>query len=71
MQTPMTSFHLIPAWHEVTVNASDIMVTSFTLFVNLVTSHLACVLHAHKHGACALIKNGIQVTWHACKLTQT
>ena len=30
----MTSWHLIPTWHEWNVNANDIMMTWFTLYVN-------------------------------------
>ena len=56
MQTPMMSWHLIPTWHEWNVNANDVMVTWFTLFVNLVISHLACMSHVCVHGACDLIK---------------
>ena len=42
-------------WHEWNMNADDVMMTWFTSFTNLVTSHLACVLHVHMHGACVLI----------------
>ena len=38
------------------MNTNDIMMMWFTLFVNLVTSHLACALHALVHGAHALYK---------------
>ena len=58
MQTPMTSYHLIPMWHEWNMNADDVMVTWFTLFANLEMSCLACTLHTSMHGACALCKNG-------------
>ena len=49
MQTSMTFCHLIPAWHEWNANADDIMMMWFTLYVNLVTSHLACAAHVHMH----------------------
>ena len=58
-QAPMMSCHLILMWHECNANADDIMMTLFTLFATLVMSCLACMLHTHMHGACALIKNGM------------
>ena len=54
----MTSCHLIPTWHEWNASADDIMMTWFTLFVNLVTSCLACVMHACMYGIHALNKHG-------------
>ena len=56
--TPMTSCHLIPTWHEWNVNSGDVMLTWFASYVNLVMSRWACALHAHVHGACAIIKMG-------------
>ena len=58
MQKPMKSCHLIPAWHEWNTNANDIMMMWFTLYVTLVTSHLACTSCTQVHGACALNKYG-------------
>ena len=52
----MTSFHLIPMWHEWNANATVIMVTWFTLYANRVTSHLACAMHTCMHGPCPLCK---------------
>ena len=43
-------------WHEWNANADDIMMMWFTLYANLVTSHLPCVAHMHMHGTCALCK---------------
>ena len=40
-------------WHEWNENANDVMMRWFTLFANLVTSQLACTMHAFMHGACA------------------
>ena len=40
------------------MNANDIMMTWFALFVNLVMSHLACTLCACMHGTHALNKYG-------------
>ena len=54
MQTPMTACHLMPTWHKWNVNANDIMMTWFALCVNLVMSHLPCMMHMCMHGACAL-----------------
>ena len=45
-------------WYEWNANADDVMMMWFTLFVNLVTSHLACVMCAHMHDTCALNKYG-------------
>ena len=45
-------------WHEWDMNTSDVMVSWFAIFANLVMTHLACLLCAHVHGACALNKNG-------------
>ena len=59
MQTLMTSFHLIPMWNEWNANADDIMMTWFTSYVNLVMSCLACMLHVHMHGTCALNRYGM------------
>ena len=56
MQTPMTSCHLIPTWHEWNVNAGDVMVTWFASYANLVTSQCACASHMQMHGAHAIIK---------------
>ena len=56
MQTPMTSFHLIPTWHKWYVNTNDIMMTWFTLYVNMVKSHQACTTCIHVHGTGALCK---------------
>ena len=53
MQTPMTSCHLIPTWHEWNANADDVMMTRFTLYVN--SSDIMLGMH-HMH-ACA---------WHMC-----
>ena len=44
------------------VNADDVMMTWFALFVNLVMSHLACVSHAHMHGTYALYKYGAHLS---------
>ena len=41
-------------WHKWNVNADDIMMTWLVLYVNLVTSHLACMTHVHVHGTHAL-----------------
>ena len=59
MQTPMTPCHFIPMWHEWNMNANDIMMMWFALFVNLVTSHLACAMLTCMHGAHALNKYGM------------
>ena len=56
MITPMTSCHLIPTWQKWNANADDVMMTWFTLFVNLVLSYLAYASCAHVHGVCALNK---------------
>ena len=47
MQTPMMSCQFIPTWHEWNVNADDIMMAWFTLYVNPndVTSGM-CDMHA-------------------------
>ena len=45
-------------WHKWNVNANDMMMMWFTLFVNLVMSHLACMMCAHMHGTHALYKYG-------------
>ena len=42
-------------WHEWNMNTNEIMMMWLTLFVNLVTSCLACMCHACK--TCALCKN--------------
>ena len=42
-------------WHEWNANAGVIMVMWFASYANLVTSQWACTLHAHVHGACAII----------------
>ena len=55
----MTSCHLTPTWHKWNVNANDVMVTWFASYASLVTSHLACMMHMHIHGICALHKYGI------------
>ena len=52
----MTSCHHIPTWHEWNVNAGDVKGTQFASYVNLVTSHWACMLHACMHVTCALSK---------------
>ena len=52
------NYDLIPIWHEWNVNADDVMMTWFAFFVNLVTSHLACMLQVHEHGAHVLYKYG-------------
>ena len=54
----MTSCHFIHTWHEWNVNTHDIMMMWFTLFVNLVMSCLACMLHACMHGTHAPYKYG-------------
>ena len=59
MQTPMTSFHLIPTWHEWNMNVDDVMMMWFVLFDNLVTSHLAYMPHACMHGTSSLNKYGM------------
>ena len=53
---PMTSC-LIPTWNKWNANAGDIMVTWFASYVNLVTSHWACTLHACMHSTRTLSKN--------------
>ena len=58
LQTPMTSCHLIPMWHEWNMNTGDIMMMGFAPYANLVMSHWACTLCACRHGTCAIIKNG-------------
>ena len=58
MQTPMTSCHLIPTWHEWNANAGDVMVMWFAHDVSLVMSCWACASRAHMHGAHAIIKMG-------------
>ena len=58
-------------WHEWNVNAADIMMTWFALYVNLVMSCLACAMHPcmvhmlYVELACL----SIQVACHAHKLT--
>ena len=59
MQAQMMSCHLILTWHKWNANANDIMMTWFALYANLVTSHLACALHAYMHVTCALNKYGV------------
>ena len=59
MQTPMTSCHLIPTWHEWNVNAGDVMVMWFTSYVSLVMSCWACASCTCMHGTCAISKNGV------------
>ena len=59
MQTPMTSFHLIPTWHEWNMNVDDVMMMWIVLFDNFVTSHLAYMPHACMHGTCSLNKYGM------------
>ena len=49
----MMSCHLISTWQKSNVNADDVMMSWFTLYVNLVTSHLTCMI---MHGACAQYK---------------
>ena len=46
-------------WHEWNASTNDIMMTWLALFVNLVTSHLACASCVHVHGACALYIYGV------------
>ena len=46
-------------WHKWNAKADDIMMTWFTLFVNLVMSCLACTLCVCMHGAHALNKYGM------------
>ena len=55
----MMSCHLITTWHEWNMNANHVMMTEFTLFANLVLSHLACVSCACMYGTCALNKYGM------------
>ena len=51
MQTPMTSCHIIPMWYKwnVGVNANDIMMTWFALYMNPSDITLgmcdACMVH--------------------------
>ena len=74
MQTPMTSCHLISTWHEWNTNTDDVMMMWFTLYVNLGTSCLACVMHVHMHAHVLyvnLVHLSNQVAWHAYKLAQT
>ena len=54
----MTSCNLIPTWHKWNANTDDIMMIWFTLYVNPVTSPLACASHAGMHAPCALYKYG-------------
>ena len=54
----MTSCHLDSTWHEWNADTGDVMVTWFTSYANLVTSHWACASHAHVQGARAIIKMG-------------
>ena len=58
MRTPMTSCHLIPTWHEWDANSGGVMLTWFTSYANLVTSHWACASCARVHGTCAITKMG-------------
>ena len=53
----MTSCHLILTWHEWNVNADDVMMMWFTLYANLVTSHLAYAMCMHMHGTHTLYRN--------------
>ena len=55
----MMSCHLIPTWHEWNVHASDVMVTWFASYANLVTSHWACASCMYMHGTHAIIKMGM------------
>ena len=41
----MTSCHLIPTWHEWNAKADNVMMTWFALYVSLVMSCQACVMH--------------------------
>ena len=43
--------------HEWNANANDVMMTWFTLYVNLVMSCLVCATYMHVHGAHALCRN--------------
>ena len=54
----MTSCHLIPTWHKWNTFVDDIMMTWFTLHVNLVTSHWACMSCTCVHGTCTQNKYG-------------
>ena len=77
----MMSCHLIPTWHEWNANTGDVMVTWFTSYAKLVTSHWPCVLCMHLHGTNALNKIGMpkyvsglafmQADWKLGKLTTT
>ena len=40
MQTPITSYHISHMWHKWNVNANDVMITWFTLYLNHVVSHV-------------------------------
>ena len=44
-------------WHEWNVNTNDVMMMWFALYVNLVTSHQACMTCVHVHGTHALCKS--------------
>ena len=46
-------------WHEWNANATDAMMTWFALYMNLVMSCLACMMHMHMHGAHALCKTSV------------
>ena len=45
MQTPITSCHLIPTWHEWNANADDVMMMCSHYMQTLVTSDYTCMMH--------------------------
>ena len=55
----MTSWHLIPTWHEWNMNANGVTMMWFALYVNLVTSCLACMTHMPMHGTHALHRTSV------------
>ena len=55
----MTSCHLIPTWHKWNVNADDVMMTWFTLYVNPSDVMSGMCKCTHEHGACALASMGV------------
>ena len=53
-------------WHEWNANADDITMTWLALYANLVTSHVACMMHECMDGTHALCKNNMSKYLSAC-----
>ena len=55
----MTSYHLIPTWHEWNANANDVMIMWFTIYQTLVMSCQACAACADVHGIHEICKTSV------------